>query len=122
MAVVMVVGFIVVVGSKRKAYEDVIKAEATVITEMNSNGHRVKHMVFDDEAGFVSAFSELDLRVIHASTFPAGMKNSVEIKKLELNVRKMERVIAETSKEPVVNKVATDRDHVKVMNVDIRRL
>ena len=56
-----------------------------ILIVVNSYGHKISFMIFDDEFVLVSTFDDLRRRNIVPSTTPAGMKNkSVEIKIQEL--------------------------------------
>ena len=74
---------------KLKEKEPVFAAVRKAVAEYNQYGHRVRKVVFDDEAVFKSTFPEIRLFGIEPSTYPAGEKNkTIERKVRELNDKK----------------------------------
>ena len=77
---------------KTKNENDVCKALNKIIGHMNSNGHKVYSMVFDNEATFIANFPALRKAGITPSATPSGMHNKVveiKIKELKNKVRCM---------------------------------
>ena len=81
-----------VVMQKGKEHDACLKSVKKGMVEMNQHGHRVRCMVFDDEAVLKSMFDELRELGIVPSTYPAGMKNKTverKIRELKEKVRCM---------------------------------
>jgi hypothetical protein len=85
-------GYVMTVMQKGKERDACLKSVKKGIAEMNQYGHRVRCMVFDDEAVLKSMFDELRELGIVPSTYPAGMKNKTierKIRELKEKVRCM---------------------------------